>query len=166
MLLNILFTILGVFSLIFFESFFLTLIGIRLSLIAFFFLFRKINWKPFFPLVALVLIIFDVVYKVPLGTNILIFILPYGLFLLISLFISLESGIVSYFIKIIIFWFYYILLSFLPNLFVSGEFGFLNLEGILSSFLRAVLSVLVLLLLEYLYAGFRKRGNASQIQLK
>jgi hypothetical protein len=49
---------------------------------------------------------------------------------------------------------------------VSGEFGFLTFDNLLSSFLRAVFSVLVLLLLEYLYGRFRKRGNTSQIRLK
>jgi hypothetical protein len=78
----------------------------------------------------------------------------------------LEVGILSVFIKTIIFWFYYILLTLFPNLFTTGEFGFLTFDNLLSSFLRALFSVLVLLLLEYLYARFRKRGNTSQIRLK
>jgi hypothetical protein len=88
------------------------------------------------------------------------------LYVLLSLFIALDAGLLSIFIKTLIFWSYYILLAVLPNLFVSGEFGFLNFNDLLSSLLRAVFSVLVLLFLEYLYARFRKRGNTSQIRLK
>lgn len=166
MILNILFTIVGIFVLVYLESLLLTLFGLRIFVIIFFFLFRRIDWKPFFPVSVIVLLIFDVIYKLPLGSNILIFILPFGLLLLLSMFVSLDGGIVSVFVKTLVFFFYYILLVLLPNLFVAGEFGFLTFNNLLTSLLRAVLSVLVLLFLEYLYTGFRKRGNSSQIRLK
>jgi len=166
MVLDILFTILGVFALVYFESLFLALFGFRLFIIIFFFLFRKVDWKPFFPVAAVSLLIFDVVYKLPLGSNMLMVAIPFGLYLLLSLFISLEIGFVSFFIQIAIFWFYYVLLAVLPNLFVTGQFGFLTTNNLLISLLRAVISVLVLFLLERLYASFRKRGNTSQIRLK
>jgi hypothetical protein len=166
MALNILFTILGFFVLVYFESLFLAFLGIRLFIIIFFFLFREISWEVLFVASVLLLLVFDVIYKVPLGSNILMFVLPFGLFVLLSMFISLRAGIVSFIIKILIFSLYYILLLLLPNLFVSGELGFVSLVDLRSSFLRAVLSVLILLLLEYVYARFRKRGNSSQIRLK
>ncbi len=166
MVLDILFTIVGVFALVYLESLLLALFGFRIFVIIFFFLFRRIDWKPFFFVSAIILLIFDVVYKVPLGSNILILILPFGLFLLLSMFVSLDGGVLSILVKTLVFFLYYILLVLLPNLFVVGEFGFLTFNNLLSSLLRAVLSVLVLLLLEYLYAGFRKRGNNSQIRLK
>jgi hypothetical protein len=166
MVLNILATILGVFGLVYFESFLVALFSFRLFPVLFFFLFQKIDWKFFYPLCAVTLLIFDIVYKLPLGSNLLIFSLPFGLYLLFSMIFTLDSGIVSLFFKLCIFWFYYILLVLLPNLFLSGEFGLFDINDLLSSLLRAVFSVLVLLLLEKLYAGFRKRGNTSQIRLK
>lgn len=166
MILNILLTVLGIFVLVYFESVLFALFGLRLFIVLFYFLLKKIDWVLFFPVCAILLLIFDVVYKLPLGSNILIFILPFGLYLLLSLFITLEAGILAIFIKTVIFLFYYVLLTVLPNLFVTGEFGVLSFSNLLSSFLRAVFSVLVLLLLEYLYARFRKRGNTSQIRLK
>lgn len=165
-LLNILFTILGLFVLVYLESFLLALFGLRLLIILFFFLFRKIQWKIFLPLLAITLFIFDVVYKLPLGSNILIFLIPFALYLVISMFVSLESGSLSYFVKLILFWLYHISLLLLPNLFLSGSLGLFVASDFLSSFLRAVFSTLILLILEYLYAGFRKRGNSSQIRLK
>ncbi len=166
MTLNILFTVLGVFGLVYFESLLLVLFGLRLFLIVFFFLFRKVDWKAFFPVCAFLLLIFDVVYKMPSGSNLLIFSLPFGLYLLFSMIISLDVGVISILVKTLIFWFYYILLIILPNLFISGEFGVFDFSDLLNSLLRAVFSILVLLLLERLYAGFRKRGNTSQIRLK
>lgn len=166
MLLNILFTILGLFTLVYIESIFLALLGIRLFVILFFFFLRRVEWKLFFILSAIALLIFDVVYKMPLGSNILILTIPFALYLIISMFVSLDSGLVSYFVKIFLFWLYYILMQLLSNLFVVGEFGSLIFNDLLSALLRAVLSTLILLLLEYIYARFRKRGNNSQIQLK
>jgi len=166
MTLNILFTVLGVFGLVYFESLLLALFGLRIFLIVFFFLFRKVDWKAFFPVCAFLLLIFDVVYKMPSGSNLLIFSLPFGLYLLFSMIISLDVGVISILVKTLIFWFYYILLIILPNLFISGEFGVFDFSDLLNSLLRAVFSILVLLLLERLYAGFRKRGNTSQIRLK
>lgn len=166
MILNFLFTVLGVFALVYFESILLSLFGLRLFVILFYFLLKKIDWAFFFPASAVILLVFDVVYKLPLGSNILIFILPFALFLLLSLFVTLETGLFSFFGKILIFWFYYFLLVILPNLFESGELGFVSINDLLIALLRAVLSVLILLLLEYMYASFRKRGNTSQIRLK
>ncbi len=166
MILDILFTIVGIFALVYLESLLLALFGFRVFVIIFFFLSRIIDWKPFFLVSAIILLIFDVIYKVPLGSNILILVLPFGFFLFLSMFVSLDRGVLSIFVKTLVFFLYYILLVLLPNLFVVGEFGFLTFNNLLSSLLRAVLSALVLLLLEYLYTGFRKRGNNSQIRLK
>ncbi len=166
MILNLLFIILGVFTIVYVESFVLSILGLRFAVVIFFFLFRKIDWKLLSIIMVTGFLIFDVVYKFPLGSNMLVLSLPFALYLLISMFISLDSGIVPFIIKILLFWFYYALLMVLPNLFLSGSFGLLDLDGFLRALLRSVLSVLVLLLLEYLYARFRKRGNTSQIRLK
>ncbi|KUK67416.1 MAG: transmembrane(s)protein [candidate division WS6 bacterium 36_33] len=163
---NIFLTILGLFALVYLESMFLALIGIKLSLIIFFFLFRKVDLKIFFIISFIVLLIFDVVYKLPLGSNILIFSVPLLLYLLISMFVSLESSLVAFLIKTVIFWVYYIVLLTLPNLFVVGRFGALTWNEVLRALLSAFLTTLGVFMLDYILAGFRKRGNSSQIRLK
>ena len=166
MILTVILTILSVILLVFFESFLLALLNFRLSIILFLFLFRKIDWKLlFFPLVFL-LLIFDVVKNFPLGTNLLILSLVFGLLLLISLFLSVDSGLTAFFVRTFLFALYYVLLLTLPSFLTVGTFGPLSLSNILVSFVKGVISALLLVLLDNTYAGFRKRGNSSQISLK
>ena len=166
LMLNIFLTILGLFALVYLESMFLSLIGISLSLIIFFFLFRKVDLKIFSIISFIVFLVFDVVYKLPLGSNILILSIPLLLYLLISMFVSLDFGLVAFLVKTIIFWVYYIILLTLPNLLVVGRFGALTLDEVLRALLRAFLTTLGVFILDYIFTGIRRRGNSSQIRLK
>lgn len=166
MILNILITILGFFVLIYIESFLLALFGIRTFAILFFFFFKRTELKLLFVLTVIASLLFDVVYKTPLGSNIIILMIPFTLYLVTSLFVSLDSGVVPYLVKTFLFWLYYVSLNLLTNLFVSGEFGHFLPNDLFRAFLKAVVSVLILISLEYIYASLRKRGNTSQIQLK
>jgi hypothetical protein len=166
MIINILLTIIGVFVLVYLESIFWTLLGLRLSVLIFFLFFRKVEWKYFFLVSFIVFLVFDIVFKLPLGSNILIISLPFAVYLVILMFVSLDSGPLTFFIKTIIFWIYYILLHLLPDLFLSGKWGFFDLNMFLGSLLKAVLTVLIVVFLDYISLGFRKRGNTSQIRLK
>jgi len=166
LILNIFLTILGLFALVYLESFLLALTGLKLTAITFFFLFRKVDSKIFFIASFVAFLIFDVVYKLPLGSNMLIIVLPLLLYLLISMFVSLDFGLVAFLVKMFIFWIYYIILLTLPNLFVAGRFGALTWDEALRALLRAFLTTLVVFILDYILAGFRKRGNSSQIRLK
>lgn len=166
LILNIFLTILGLFSLVYLESLFLALIGIKLSLIIFFFLFRKVDAKIFFVISLIAFLVLDVVYKLPLGSNVLIISIPLFLYLLISMFVSLDFGFVAFLVKTVIFWAYYIILLTLPNFFVVGRLGTLTWDEVLRALLRAFLTVLGVFILDYILAGFRKRGNSSQIRLK
>jgi hypothetical protein len=166
LILNIFLTILGLFSLVYLESLILALIGLKLFLIIFFFLFRKVDSKLFFLISFVVLLVLDIVYKLPLGSNILILALPLLLYLLVSMFVSLDFGLVAFLVKTVIFWVYYIILLVLPNLFVVGRFGALTWDEVLRALLRAFFTSVGVFILEYILAGFRKRGNSSQIRLK
>ena len=166
LIITIFLTILGLFALVYLESFLLALIGIKLSLVMFFFLFRKVDLKIFFFLSFLVFLFLDVVYKLPFGSHILIISLPLLLYLLVSMFVSLDFGLVAFLVKTVIFWIYYLILLVLPNLFAVGRFGALTWEEALSALLRAFLTASGVFILDYILAGFRKRGNSSQIRLK
>lgn len=165
-ILNIFLTILGLFALVYLESLLLALIGIKLSLMMFFFLFRKVDLKIFFIASAVVFLVLDVVYKLPLGSNILMLSVPLLLYLLISMFVSLDFGLVAFLVKTVIFWVYYIILLTVPNLFVVGRFGALTWDEVLRALLRAFLTTVGVFILDYILAGFRRRGNSSQIRLK
>ena len=166
LILNIFLTILGLFTLVYLESLLLALIGLKLSVIIFFFLFRKVDSKIFFIISFVAFLVLDVVYKLPLGSNVLIISVPLLLYLLISLFISLDFGLVAFLVKTVIFWVYYIILITVPNLFVVGRFGALTWDEVLRALLRAFLTTIVVFILDYILAGFRRRGNSSQIRLK
>lgn len=166
LILNIFLTILGLFALVYLESLFVALIGFKLSLVIFFFLFRKVDLKIFFIISFFVFLVFDVVYKLPLGSNILILSIPLLAYLLVSMFVSLDLGLVAFVVKTVIFWAYYVMLLVLPNLFVVGRFGALTWDEVLRALLRGVLTTVGVFILDYVLAGFRKRGNSSQIRLK
>lgn len=166
LILNIFLTILGLFALVYFENLILALIGIKLSLVIFFFLFRKVDSKIFFAVSLILFLILDVVYKLPLGSNILVLAIPLFMYLLISIFVSLDFGLVAFLVKTVIFWVYYITLLTLPNLFIVGKFGAFTWDEVLSALLMAFLTSIGVFTLDYILAGFRRRGKSSQIRLK
>ena len=166
LILNIFLTILGLFALVYFESLIFALIGIKLPLIIFFFLFRKVDSKFLFVISFLAFLIFDVVYKFPLGSNILVLAIPLLMYVLISMFISLDFGLIAFLVKTVIFWVYYIILLILPNLFVVGKVGALTGDEVLRALLRAFLTTVSVFILDYILTSFRKRGKSSQIRLK
>jgi hypothetical protein len=125
-----------------------------------------VDLKIFSIISFIVFLVFDVVYKLPLGSNILILSIPLLLYLLISMFVSLDFGLVAFLVKTIIFWVYYIILLTLPNLLVVGRFGALTLDEVLRALLRAFLTTLGVFILDYIFTGIRRRGNSSQIRLK
>ncbi len=166
MLLPAILAIISVILLVFLESFLLALLNFRLTMILFLFLFRKIDWKLlFFPLFVLSFM-FDVVKNFPLGTNFLVLSVVFGLLLIFSLFLSVESGFTTFLVRSFLFTLYYILLLTVPSFLIEGSFGILCLRDVLLSLSKGVLSALLLLLLDRTYANFRKRGGGSQILLK
>jgi hypothetical protein len=166
MLLNILFGIVGIFTIVFFESFLIALFNFRVVVILLLFLFKKVDWKILLLLFSLLFFISDVVNNLPLGSNLLINSAILGVLMLSSLFFSLGSDITGSFVRIFVFTLYYILLKILPSFLISGKLGFLDLKDVFFALLKAVVSTLLVLLIEYVLAGFRERGNTSKIRLK
>jgi hypothetical protein len=165
MILNIVITILGILFLVFFESFLLALANFRFSIIIFFFLFKKVDWKFLIIPFGILLLIFDVVKNFPLGTNLLILSIVLAFFVLLSLIFSVDGGVTKFFVNIFLFSLYYILLLVLPKFLSIGTLGDLNGRNIVVSLAKAVLSSLILAFLDNTFANFRKRGNSSQISL-
>lgn len=166
MLLNILFGIVGIFTIVFFESFLIALFNFKVVVILLLFLFKKVDWKILLLLFSLLFFISDVVNNLPLGSNLLINSAILGVLMLSSLFFSLGSDITGSFVRIFVFTLYYILLKILPSFLISGKLGFLDLKDVFFALLKAVVSTLLVLLIEYVLAGFRERGNTSKIRLK
>lgn len=166
MVLTAILIITSIILLVFLESFLLAFLNFRISIILFLFLFRKVEWKTLlFPFVVL-LLIFDVVKNFPLGTNLLVFSLVFGLLLLVSLFLSIDSGITAFLVRVFHFALYYVLLLVVPSLLIEGTFGYLSLRDVLISFLKGIVSAFLLLFLDSAYARLRRRGSSSLISIK
>ena len=166
MILNTILTILGVLFLVFFESFLLAFVNFRFSIVLFFFLFKKIDWKLLIISFAILFFVFDVVKNFPLGTNLLIVSVVLGVMILASLFFSTDTGLSSFFIRTFVFFLYYILLLILPPFFTVGTLGTVSIRNLVISLFKGIISALLVAFFDNMFTNFRKRGNSSQIRLK
>lgn len=166
LILQIVLGIVGLFLLQFLEHFLLALFNIRAMFVLFLFLYKKIDWQILLPFTVLTTIILDVTMHYKLGTNLLLFVIPLSVLSLLSLVFSAEDGIVSYILKFLISLLYYILNALLPSLLLDGKWGVLNGKMFLLCIWKAVVTTVLLVLLDTFMDRFRKRGNTSQIRLK
>jgi hypothetical protein len=164
--LTVLGTIVGIFVLQFFESFFLALLGFRLSFVLFLAWYKRIDWKKLLPVVVVVSVAFDVTMNYRLGTNLALFVLPAFLLWLSSKIFSLESIVGLHVTNFFSSFLFYILNYILPDFLERGVFGFLDWKMVLICVVKALATTVLLWLLEVLLKGWRGRGNASQIRLK
>lgn len=166
MVLNILFGILGVFAIIFLEGLLGAFLGLRIFFVVYVFLFKKIGWRSLLLLSIPILLVFDVAYVFPFGTNILMAGLSLGFLMILGKFFSLDSVLTSFFLFFLTFLLYYILFSVLPSFLVSGEFGYIGVGGFGAMIVKSLVSSGLVVLLEYGASSLRNRGNSSQIRLK
>lgn len=164
--LTILYVIVSIFLLIFLESIFTHLFTFRLVFLLFLFAYKKVDWRQLLIVSVIVSLVMDVTMHYTLGTNLLMFVIPLSLFALFSTFSSVEDGVGSYVVRFFSIFLYYILNLILPPLFLSGTLGLVNGKLIIYLLINSVISVLLLVLVNHVLGGLRKRGNASQIRLK
>lgn len=166
MFLNILAIIVGIFLFVFVENFFIGIFGFQLTIILLFFLFRKIDWKVFLIIFIVLFSILDVVGNLPMGSNLLLGGITLGLLVLGSFFLSIDSDMTGFLIRVFVLSIYYILFKICPGFFIDGKFGILSFKDVAFSLLKGVFSTLLLFLLEYVFDSFRKKGDNSKIRLK
>lgn len=164
--LKILYIAVGLFLLIFLESFFSSVFAFKIIFLVFLFAYKKVDWKELFAVTSVMSLVMDVVMHYKLGTNLLLFVIPLGLFSLFTLFSSVEDGIGAYIVRFFSIFLYYILSLLLPPLLLIGALGDINGRSVLYSFIASLISVLLLFLINYMIGGIRKRGSQSQIRLK
>jgi hypothetical protein len=140
--------------------------GFKIIFLLLLFTFKKIDWKQLFVLTLAISLVLDITTHYKMGTNLLLFTIPLGMFALFSLFSSVEDGVGSYVVRFFSIFLYYILNLVLPELLISGKFGYIDGRAILFSLIKALLSILLMFSINYVIGGVRKRGNASQIRLK
>lgn len=165
-ILQIILVTVGFFLLEFLEHFFLSLFNFRILFVLFLFGYKKIDWKILLLLSGIIAIIIDVTMHYRLGTNLLLFVIPVAVLSLFSVFFSLDEGVVSYVLKFVVSIIYYVSNALLPSLLLDGKWGVFNGNVLLVCIMKALITVLLLFLLDMLMDRFRKRGNTSQIRLK
>lgn len=164
--LEILYIIVALFFIIFLEAFFGSFLGIKIIFLVLLFTYKKMDWKKLFLFTLAISLVMDVTMHYKLGTNLLLFTIPLGLFDFFSLFSSVEDGTGSYVVRFFAIFLYYILNLILPELLISGNLGNINMRAVLVSLIKVAVSILLLFLINYVIGGMRKRGNISQIRLK
>lgn len=164
--LQILYIVVSLFLLTFLEAFFLHLFAFRIIFLIFLFAYRKIDWRYMLAVTFVMSLIMDVTMHYKLGTNLLLFMIPLGVFSLFTLFSSVEDGVGAYVVRFFSIFLYYILNLILPSFLLTGSLGSINGRSVLFSFINALLSILLLLLINYMIGGIRKRGGRAQIRLK
>lgn len=164
--LEILYIIVGLFFILSLEAFFGSFLGFKIIFLVLLFAYKKIDWKKLFLFILVISLVMDVTMHYKLGTNLLLFTIPLGLFAFFSLFSSVEDGIGSYVVRFFAIFLYYILNLILPELLILGNLGHIDMRAVLVSLTKVVVSILLLFLINYVIGGMRKRGSTSQIRLK
>lgn len=164
--LRILYIAVGLFLLIFVEAFFVNLFAFRIIFLLFLFAYKKLDWKELLSVFFVISLIMDVTMHYKLGTNLLLFMIPLGVFSLFTLFSSVEDGVGAYIVRFFSIFLYYVLNLMLPSFLLTGTLGSINGRSVLYSFVASLFAILLLFLINYMIGGIRKRGSPSQIRLK
>lgn len=164
--LRILYIAVGLFLLIFVEAFFVNLFAFRIIFLLFLFAYKKLDWKELLSVFFVISLIMDVTMHYKLGTNLLLFMIPLGVFSLFTLFSSVEDGVGAYIVRFFSIFLYYVLNLMLPSFLLTGTLGSINGRSVLYSFVASLFAILLLFLISYMIGGIRKRGSPSQIRLK
>lgn len=163
----ILLMIIGAFVVVFLDALFSSLISISLAFLVFLLLCtRNVNLKILVPSFAFLSLILDVVNHYRLGTYLLVSICAVSFLLLFSFVFSAREGLLSYLLKFITFIIYYLLINIVPNFFLTGSFGWFDINLFWSCIVSSLFSIAILILIDILLSRFRKRGFSSQFQLK
>lgn len=166
MLLGIILGIILFFLLLFIDGFLVGLAGFNISIVIFLVAYNKFDWRLLSIFFIPFLLSVDVSINIPLGSSIIIMSICYGLVLLLSYFISMEDSLVSYLAKFVIVSIFYVLNLLIPNLLLLGNLGIHSLEDYLYIFFKALISIILLYLLDIGFSNVRGRERGVRISFK
>ncbi|MGI6484610.1 MAG: hypothetical protein ACOX0R_03235 [Candidatus Dojkabacteria bacterium] len=165
--LQIFITIISFFFAVFLEMFTLSLLGFHFLLPIFLLARKRVDWKILLLLVTVISLILDVVLHYRLGTNLLLFAIPFAIFLLFSFLFSVdEEGIPMYVTTFLASLGYYVAFNLVPSIFTTGAWGFIDTKIFFLIVLKTIITTVLVWLGELLIYRFRDRGNSKQIRLK
>lgn len=162
MLLNTLFTILGIFILISFESFFVTLASFSILIIVIFFLLDKWDWKKWILFVILTTILIDVTLHRMIGVTIFAVAISSLILYLMFLIMPKKEVLLSYlpyFIAILI---YYLLVRLVGPFVQDRVWGVITWNMVIGDLVKSLLSTVMIFIINVIFDNFR--GN-EQLRL-
>lgn len=166
MLLYVLLMIICFVAILFLESFFLSLFGLSIFFVLFLFFYKKIDLKILIAISAFVSFFFDVVLNLPLGCTFLSLISSLFIYRLFSLFLSTETGFFSFVFKMLAIFFFYIITFYIQRIFVFGNLGYFDINLFVSSFVKAMVSIVLLIIFENIAQRLRGKNNGSTLRFK
>ena len=159
MLIKILITILGVFFLLAFESFFMTLFSFSIFIIITFILIDKVDWKKWIILITLVSLLIDIMIHRNLGVTLLTVSLSTASLYLLFIIIPRKKIILSYIPYFLSIFLFYILITALSPLVQSGVFGILTWRILLFSVIKSFISALLIWGINIFLDNFRSNKD-------
>ncbi|MHC1716692.1 MAG: hypothetical protein AB9915_02290 [Candidatus Dojkabacteria bacterium] len=166
MFLYILFAILCLIVLVFLESFSLSLFGLSIIFVLFLFLYRRIDWRLLFAGGLTIMLFMDVVLNMPLGVTFLVSITSLLCYFLFTIFLSTEVGVFAYIFKILTLVIFNILYIYTQRFLTFGDLGYFDINIFISSFVRAVVGLGLLIIIERLIVIFRGKQKGSGLRFK
>lgn len=149
---------------IFLESFLVALGNFRFFFLLNISLFRKVNWKFLLAFSLISSIILDVIYHYVLGTNLLLVVIPLLLMLAISLVIPLDYNLPGYSVKFFCIFVYYLLLAFVPELILTGNWVTITGLMIGGMVLKAAISIIFCVVFDMVWSRLRKKEEGTKLR--
>lgn len=161
---EVLYLILTCLGVVFLESFLVALGSMRFFFLLNISLFNKINWKYLLTFSIITSIILDVIYHYVLGTNLLLVAIPLLLMLGISLLVPLEYNLPGYSVKFLCIFVYYLLLAFVPELIITGNWATITGLMIGGMVLKATISIAFCVIFDLVWSRLRKREEGTKLR--
>lgn len=161
---EVLYLILTCLGVIFFESFLVALGSMRFFFLLNISLFNKINWKYLLTFSVITSVILDVIFHYILGTNLLLVAIPLLLMLGVSLFVPLEYNLPGYSVKFVCIFVYYLLLAFVPELILTGNWTAITGLMIGGMVLKAAISMIFCVAFDLVWSRLRKKEEGTKLR--
>jgi hypothetical protein len=159
MLLNILIIILGLFLLVAFESFFVTLASFSVLIILLLLLIDKWEWKRWAVFAFLSALLIDVVLHRTIGISLLTVSISTLVLYLMFLIVPKKEVILSYIPYFFAIFVFYILINLVGPFVQESVWGVISLSNILGYIVKAVISTSLIFLINTVIDNFRSNDQ-------
>lgn len=155
MIINILITILSLFFLMAFESFFVTLFSFSILVLVLFILIDKLNWKEWLLFAVLSTSLTDILLHRPVGVTLLAISISLALLYTLFLIVPKKQILLSYIPYFFSIFLFYLLISIISPLAQDGIWGTLSLQSILVNIVKSIVATILLFVIDKIIDNFR-----------